>query len=77
MGAALTSAGLGLAALPPRTRRHAGSVCQSGSTRGQRREVKAVTALRGFAEAFEIDLDALVQQPDQPVRAERAMSGSR
>lgn len=80
LGTALTSVGLAIAVLPQRTKLQAGALDQVGAAhkaRPERREAKAMTALRGFAEGFDIDLDALLEQPGQPVRVERAMSGSR
>jgi len=78
LGTALTSAGLAHAVLPSRSGRHTGSLPRSGSTHGGRREPRATVALRGFAEAFDINLDELAQDPAaRPVLVASATSGSR
>lgn len=66
LGTALTSAGVALAVLPSLTGRHPGSHSRSGGTDGRRNEFRATAALRGFAEAFDIDLDALTEAPAAP-----------
>lgn len=75
---ALTSAGLALAVVPSRSGPHTGSLPRGGSTHGGRKEPRVTVALRGFAEAFDIDLDELVQKPAaRPVLVASAASGSR